>query len=112
MKNEGWRTIKLDRQHPYEKFRSEMLPALKSKQEEFQLLGYPEVQGNDIWMYLTNKKWKKPNPDIRAYEIFQDIMSVKVAHYMNYATIEALKEGEAMKKNMASGLEEFKDLFS
>lgn len=102
----------MDRQHPYEKFRSEMLPALKSKKEEFQLLGYPEVQGNDIWMYLTNKKWKKPNPDIRAYEIFQDIMSVKVAHYMNYATIEALKEGEAMKKNMASGLEEFKDLFS
>jgi len=44
--------------------------------------------------------------------VFQDIMSIKVADYMNYATIEALREGEAMKKNMASGLEEFKDLFS
>ncbi len=104
--------MKLDKQHPYEKFRSEMLPALESKQEEFQLLGYPEVEGKDIWMYLINKKWKKPNFEIRAYEIFQDIMSVKVAHFMNYVTIEALKEGEAMKASMASGLEEFKDLFS
>ena len=102
----------MEKQHPYEKFRSEMLPALESKQEEFQLLGYPEVEGKDIWMYLINKKWKKPNSEVRAYEIFQDIMSVKVANYMNYVTIEALKEGEAMKANMASGLDEFKDLFS
>ena len=102
----------MEKQHPYEKFRSEMLLALESKQEEFQLLGYPEVKGRDIWMYLTKKKWKKPNPEIRAHEVFQDIMSVKVADYMNFATIEALREGEAMKKEIASGLEEFKDLFS
>ena len=102
----------MEKQHPYEKFRSEMLPALESKQEEFQLLGYPEVKGRDIWMYLTKKKWKKANPEIRAHEVFQDIMSVKVADYMNFATIEALREGEAMKKEIASGLEEFKDLFS
>ena len=102
----------MEKQHPYEKFRSEMLLALESKQEEFQLLGYPEVKGKDIWMYLTKKKWKKPNSEIRAHEVFQDIMSVKVADFMNYATIEALREGEAMKKEMASGLEEFKDLFS
>ena len=102
----------MEKQHPYEKFRSEMLLALESKQEEFQLLGYPEVKGRDIWMYLTKKKWKKPNPEIRAHEVFQDIMSVKVADYMNFATIQALREGEAMKKEIASGLEEFKDLFS
>ena len=102
----------MEKQHPYEKFRSEMLPALESKQEEFQLLGYPEVKGRDIWMYLTKKKWKKPNPEIRAHEVFQDIMSVKVADYMNFATIEALREGEAMKKEIASGVAEFKDLFS
>lgn len=102
----------MDKQHPYEKFRSEMVLALESKQEEFQLLGYPEVEVNDIWMYLTKKKWKKPNLEIRSYEVFQDIMSIKVADYMNYVTIEALREGEAMKKNMASGLGEFRDLFS
>ena len=102
----------MEKQHPYERFRSEMLLALESKQEEFQLLGYPEVKVDDIWMYLTKKKWKKTNPDVRAHEVFQGIMSVKVADYMNYATIEALREGESMRKEMASGLEEFKDLFS
>ena len=104
--------MKLEKQHPYERYRSEMLPALESKQEEFKLLGYPEVREEDIWMYLIKKKWKKPNPEVRAYEVFQDIMSVRVASYMNFATIEALKEGESMKKELASGLEEFKDLFS
>ena len=99
-------------QHPYEKYRQEMHPALKSQQEEFELLGYPEITEEDIWRCLIQKKWKKANAEARQYVIIQDIMQLKVSDYMNYATTAALIEGESMKKDIAAGLEDFKDLFS
>lgn len=102
----------MEDKHPYEKYRQEMYPALKSKQEEFDLLGYPDITEEDIWTYLIQKKWKKVDADARQYEIIQDIMRVKVSDYMLFATTAALVEGENMKKDIAPGLEEFKDLFS
>lgn len=98
--------------HPYEKYRQEMDPALKSKQEEFELLGYPDITVEDIWTCMIKKKWKKANAEVRQYEIIQDIMRLKVSDYMNFATTTALVEAENMKKDIAAGLEEFKDLFS
>ena len=102
----------MEAKHPYEKFRQEMDPALKSKQEEFDLLGYPDITEEDIWKYMIQKKWKKAKGEARQHEIIQDIMRLKVSDYMNFATTSALVEAETRKKDMAAGLEEFKDLFS
>lgn len=102
----------MDAIHPYQIYRTEVSLALQSKKEEFNLLGYPDITEEDIWLYLTNKKWKKPQEGTRQYEIIQDIMSVKIADYMNYVTVEALIEGDAMKKNLGQNFEQFKDLFS
>ena len=52
------------------------------------------------------------NVDARQYEVIQDIMRVKVSDYILFATTAAMVEGENMKKDIAAGLEEFKDLFS
>ncbi|KAB7667303.1 post-transcriptional regulator [Bacillus sp. B1-b2] len=77
--------------HLYEPFRCQVKPVLASKLEEFHLLGYDTISETELWEYLTKKKWKKPSEDIRIAEIVQDILHVKVAEYMNFATIEAYK---------------------
>ncbi|EOR25585.1 post-transcriptional regulator [Cytobacillus oceanisediminis] len=80
--------------HIYDQYRSQVKPVLTSKIEEFQLLGYDTIKEDELWEYLTNKKWKKPSEDRRISELVQDILHVKVAEYMNYATIEAYKTAD------------------
>ncbi len=81
----------LDNIHPYDEYFELLQPALKSKVEEFLLIGYGKVEIKDLWEYLTKKKWKKTKADIRLHELFSDVLSVKVGEYMNFATIEAYK---------------------
>ncbi|WP_071395881.1 post-transcriptional regulator [Bacillus tuaregi] len=78
----------------YDHFRSKVWPALKSKQEEFQLLGYESVSEEDIWQFLVRKKWRKENNEMKLYEMVQSILSLKVGEFMNYSTVEALKDAE------------------
>lgn len=80
--------------HEYDRYRSQVQPALKSKLDEFSLLGYETINEQELWKYLTKKKWKKVQEDIKLYEVVQDIMSVNVGEYMNFATIEAFKKTE------------------
>lgn len=77
--------------HIYDQFRSQVKPVLNSKIEEFHILGYDTIKEDDLWVFLTKKKWKKPSEEIRISELVQEILNVKVADYMNYATIEAFK---------------------
>jgi hypothetical protein len=86
-----WRRRKMDG-HQYDRFREEVSPALKSKKEEFHILGYDQVTEKELWSYLKNKKWKKPKEDVHIYEIVGDILSIKVGEYMNYATTQAFLE--------------------
>ncbi|MBS4199784.1 post-transcriptional regulator [Bacillus sp. FJAT-49732] len=66
-------------------------PVLTSKAEEFAVLGYGEVKMEDIWTFLTKKKWRKPKEGIRIYELVSDVLSMKVGEFMNFATVEAFK---------------------
>ncbi|TRZ37452.1 post-transcriptional regulator [Niallia circulans] len=78
-------------EHLYDHFRHQVKPALKSKLEEFHLLGYDTIDEGELWFFLTKKKWKKPSSDYRIAEIVQDVMNVKVVDFMNFATLEAYK---------------------
>ncbi|PKG24430.1 post-transcriptional regulator [Niallia nealsonii] len=78
-------------EHIYDEFRFEIQPALRSKLEEFQLLGYATISEDDLWKYLTQKKWKRSSGDRRIFELVQDVLHVKISEYMNFATIEAFK---------------------
>ena len=73
---------------------------MKSKQEEFLLLGYDNVSEEDIWEFLLKKKWRqKEQKEIRLFEMVQHILSLKVGEFMNYMVVEALKEAEFTFEN-------------
>ncbi|MGP7816857.1 post-transcriptional regulator [Niallia sp. 01092] len=77
--------------HLYDHYRKELQPVLKSKLEEFHLLGYETITEDELWFYLTKKKWKKPSDSGRMFILVQDILHVKIGEFMNFTTIEAYK---------------------
>ncbi|WP_338451503.1 post-transcriptional regulator [Niallia oryzisoli] len=91
--------------HEYDRFRSKVGPALKSKQEEFLLLGYEGVSEEEIWQFLVKKKWKKGNIEIKLYEMVQSILSLKIGEFMNYSAVEALRDAEFTLDNEEELLE-------
>lgn len=92
----------------FEKYRQTLIPVMHSKREEFLLLGYKDLEIEQLWSYLKVKKWKK-NEERMLHQLVEDILSVRVSDYMNYATMEAFKESQ---RNRTPSLEEFKDLFT
>ncbi|MCY7735622.1 post-transcriptional regulator, partial [Bacillus safensis] len=46
-------------QHPAAIYKDHLKPFLFSKLEEFIVLGYKDVDLEELWSYLENKKWKK-----------------------------------------------------
>ena len=100
----------MEKMHPYEPYRLELLPVIHSKCEEFLLLGYDKVSVDYFWDFLKNKKWKKTKEATRSiHQLVNDIMTVKMGEYIQYQTIEAFKDSE---KNTVTDIESFRDLFS
>lgn len=58
-----------------------------SKAQEFHLLGY-QVDAADIWSCVSSS-YKKELPPL--YQIVNDILSLKITKYMNWAMLEAYK---------------------
>ncbi|WP_240189811.1 post-transcriptional regulator [Bacillus sp. P14.5] len=77
--------------HPYSHFYDDVKPALISKVEEFEVLGYGKATVESLWTYLLKKKWKKPKEEIRMFELVSDILSVKAGEYMSFETVEAYR---------------------
>lgn len=77
---------------PFDEFRDHVRPAIKSKLEEFILLGYEDVTEEKLWTYLKSKKWKK-TPELYVHEVVRDVLALKVGEFMNFATVESFKEG-------------------
>lgn len=84
----------MEASHEYDQFKKEVSPALRSKREEFFLLGYDNVTEEDIWNYLTKKKWRKAAEPLKLYEMVQHILSLKIGEYMHHASIQALKDAD------------------
>jgi len=57
----------------------------RSKAEEFQLIGYDQVTGEDVWECVSDKYHKKGTPPL--HEIVNDILSLKVTQFMNFITL-------------------------
>jgi len=95
--------------HPYEQYRYTLLPVLKSKCEEFAILGYKDVTAEQVWGYLILKKWKKHDEEIHLHQLVNDVLTVKIGEYMHFKTIEAFKYSQV---NKGPDFESFRDLFS
>ncbi|HTG70006.1 MAG TPA: post-transcriptional regulator [Candidatus Udaeobacter sp.] len=60
-----------------------------SKAEEFHLIGYEHVTGQEVWECVSEKYIKTGQPEL--HEIVNDILSLKVMKFMNFMTISAYK---------------------
>ncbi|MFO1443060.1 post-transcriptional regulator [Bacillus sp. Bva_UNVM-123] len=80
--------------HLNDSLRKDVQVVLQSKLEEFSLLGYGQVSEQEIWNFLIRKKWRKLSEPKLIHEIVEDILSVKVGEFFNFATVEAIKEAE------------------
>lgn len=61
---------------------------LKKKQVEFNRNGYKEVSMEDLWEYCTAFKWKHEVPS-RYYQKVNDILSISLNDYFNFASLKA-----------------------
>lgn len=60
-----------------------------SKAEEFRMLGYEQVSGEDIWNCVSEKYAKGQYPSL--HRIVNDILSLKVTTLMNWMTLSIYK---------------------
>lgn len=75
-----------------ESLRDQLKPAIFSKLNEFEILGYESVQEDDFWKFLLTKKWRKlKEDDIQIHKLVNDILSVKIHEYMTFITVEAFQ---------------------
>ena len=87
--------------------RTKAQPAIQSKMEEFQLIGYGHIEEKQIWDYLENKKWKKDEGDKMLHQIINDIMTVKAGDIINFMAMQSYKNTSFEKEDF---MEEWKDL--
>ncbi len=78
-----------------EEWKVELRPALQSKAEEFQMMGYSRATEEDVWKCLLKKVWKG-NPNKRVHEVFQDVFHLSSNIYMSYLTIDAYQDDDLM----------------
>jgi hypothetical protein len=67
----------------------------ESKAEEFRLIGYDRVSGQDVWECVSDKYHKNGTPPL--YQVVNDILSLKVTQFMNYITLNMYR-GDTRKK--------------
>lgn len=60
-----------------------------SKADEFRMLGYDSVTGQDVWNCVSDKYIKQGNPLL--HKMVNDILSLKVTTLMNWMTLSIYK---------------------
>ncbi|MER2173524.1 MAG: post-transcriptional regulator [Carnobacterium sp.] len=63
-------------------------PWLKLKMQEFNQMGYHQINEEDLWNYVTSFCWKRIRPT-HYYQQINDIMKITPNQYLDYAAVEA-----------------------
>ncbi|SIO04201.1 Post-transcriptional regulator [Carnobacterium alterfunditum] len=63
-------------------------PWLNLKIQEFNQLGYHQINKEDLWKYVVDLCWKR-NVPAHYYQQISDIMKITPNHYLDYAAVEA-----------------------
>ncbi|WP_163970105.1 post-transcriptional regulator [Oceanobacillus halotolerans] len=74
-----------------EEWRTTLQPALESKVNELQLMGYTQATKENVWNCLMKKVWRG-NPTKRLHEVVQDIFHLSSNIYMSYLTVDTYQE--------------------
>ncbi|WP_010651020.1 post-transcriptional regulator [Oceanobacillus massiliensis] len=72
-----------------------IIPALKSKAEELEMMGYSQATPEDVWTCLVKKVWKG-EPEKRLHEIVQDILHLASNTYLSYLTMKSYQNDNLM----------------
>ncbi|MBR3118385.1 post-transcriptional regulator [Oceanobacillus profundus] len=70
-------------------------PALESKADELEMMGYSQATPDDVWNCLVQKVWKG-EPDKRIHEVIQDIFHMASNTYLSYLTISSYQNEDLM----------------
>lgn len=60
-----------------------VLPALRTKKDEFSRLGYSYIKEEDIWNYLVISSWQDAH-ELMLSDVVSDIMHVPLKEVDNY----------------------------
>ncbi|WP_249870993.1 post-transcriptional regulator [Oceanobacillus saliphilus] len=72
-----------------------IIPALKSKAEELEMMGYSQASPEDVWSCLKQKVWKG-EPEKRLHEIVQDVLHLASGTYLSYLTMSSYQNDNLM----------------
>ncbi|MGP4061596.1 post-transcriptional regulator [Halobacillus sp. H74] len=76
-------------------WRKEVALVLRSKVEEFHLLGYKRATERELWDCLVKKVWKD-DTEKRLYQVVQDIFHLSTHTYTSYLTTEAYQNDDLL----------------
>lgn len=82
-------------------WKREVIPVLKSKINEFELVGYARISIDELWDCLQQTVWKD-NKEKRLHEVIQDIFHLPATVYIDYKTVIALKSDDSKEDMMES----------
>ncbi|MFC4022667.1 post-transcriptional regulator [Oceanobacillus longus] len=72
-----------------------IIPALKSKAEELEMMGYSQATPDDVWSCMVKKVWKG-DPEMLLHEIVQDILHLASNTYLSYLTMSSYQNDNLM----------------
>ncbi|MDQ0254253.1 hypothetical protein J2S74_001628 [Evansella vedderi] len=76
----------------WDNWKAQLEPVLKSKAEEWQMLGYDRVTEDDVWACFLAKRSRMDIPDpVLTHWIVGELFRLKANDYMNWLTVEAYK---------------------
>ncbi|SFE27275.1 post-transcriptional regulator [Alteribacillus iranensis] len=81
----------------FEVWKEEADPALQSKLDEFELLGYTKADKEEIWKFTVEKIKKKETP-VRLHELINEILKIRLNEYMNKITIASYKDSARLSE--------------
>ncbi|RSL29247.1 hypothetical protein D7Z54_32290 [Salibacterium salarium] len=85
----------------FDVWKSDVEPALKSKVEEYHLLGYKSADEEQVWNCVMEKLEKIEEP-IRLHVLVNYILTLKLSEYMNRITVSSYKESAKLYSTKAS----------
>lgn len=85
----------MEMQHTVDEWKQSIIPALNSKADELEMLGYAQATPEDVWKCLKEKVWKG-DPEKRLYEVVQDIFHLSSNIYLSYLTMASYQNEDLM----------------
>ena len=80
-------------------------PAITSKAEDFQLIGYDRVTKEEVWECLLARLERKKET-YRLHQLVAAIMSLSINEYMNWLTIRAYQGPDLFSEGIPFSLDE------